>query len=594
MNCNMKHILSIFLLGIISLSSFGQIAHWKVKPSFDDVKILPNGLVVTINGQKCGLYDSNGNEVLPIKYEGLSDFANNVALLFNEGKLAGIVDEKGNVADLTDSGFSSIPEQTFFSDNFLNVTKSEKENNTTGFYFIDKEGTQVAGPFVTCFPYFDGFALVQKYANEKKQEDAYWTYINDKQREVTIPSLDKKQSIQLLSSFRDGRAVCIYKNKGYYVTDSLTVIPINVDTLNTKKSQLATDSKTFNIQTNQDDIVVSAKNAVLTFNRLMQLEKIESDGTILYAYKAPAAEYITIDSELGQHGEIGEYGLTYNENIILPTQFSDIKLLKGKYALVKLDGKWGFITVDPNNQFQFKLNNNEHIGFNHRFYIAKLATLMPSYIKCNNTTVYSKSSDCEIQVESRNEIENIERNTLTYDCKLSIPESLSDTLATQEYTYALKYDGLKSIDYKVSIPEWYVKYYEVELSNTKFTVNPNDTITVEFDLVKTDAARNDDTNYFKTVELITPDNDNIPLNKITENHYSFRIGSRDKERLAFIVKITESGCPSIEYPFEMVFTKPASKSKDKSVNVTVNAVRRKNQPTTPVQQPKSEPIFVPK
>lgn len=590
----MKHIISVFLFGIISLSSYGQIAYWKVEPKFDDAKILPNGLITTIDGKKYGLHDSNGNELLPIEYDGITDFTDNVALLFNDGKFTGIVNERGNVVDLTNSGYTPIPNQTFFSNNFLNVTKTENGNNSTMYYYIDKKGKELAGPFIAGFPYCNGFALVQKYANEKKQEDIYWSFIDDNQREVNIRTFDKKQAIQFLSSFRDGQAVCIYKNKGYYVTDSLNVIPINLDTLNTKKSQLVIDGKSFDIQKNQDNIVVCAKNAVLTFNHLMQLDKIEADGSIIYEYKSPAIEVTSISSELGQNGKTGEYGLTYNGNVLLPAQFTDVKLLNGKYALVKLNDKWGFITVDPNNQFQFKLNNNEHIGFNHRFYIAKLATLMPSYIKCNNTKVYSKSPDCEIQVESRNEIENIERNTLTYDCKLSIPESLSDTLASQEYTYTLKYDGLQSIDYKVSIPEWYVKYYEVELSNTKFTVSPNDTITVEFDLVKTDVARNDDTNYFKTVELITPENDNVPLNKITENHYSFRIGSGDRDRLSFIVKITESGCPSIEYPFEMVFTKPAPKSKDKSVNVTVNAMRRKTQQTTPVQQQKSESIFVPK
>lgn len=590
----MKHIILLFLFGIISLSTFGQIAHWKVQPTFDDAKILPNGLIATINGQKCGLYDNNGNELLPIEYDGITDFADNVALLFNDGKFSGIVNEKGNVVNLTNSGYTPILHQTFFSDNYLNVTNLKNGDNASEFYYIDKKGNEVAGPFLAGFPYSDGFALIRKYGNEKKQEDVYWAFIDTNQREINIPTFDKKQSIQFLSSFRYGRAVCIYKNKGYFVTDSLTVVPLNVDTLDTKKSQLVIDGKSFDIQTNQENIVVTAKNAILTFNRLMQLDKIEADGNILYEYVSPAIKETSISSEFSQNGNAGEYGLTYNGSVLLPAQFTDVKLLNGKYALVKLNDKWGFITVDPNNQFQFKLNNNEHMGFNHRFYITKLATLMPSYIKCNNTTVYSKSPDCEIQVESRNEIENIERNTLTYDCKLSIPESLSDTLASQEYTYALKYDGLQSIDYKISIPEWYVKYYEVELSNTKFTVNPNDTITVEFDLVKTDAARNDDTNYFKTVELITPENDNIPLNKITENHYSFRIGSGDRDRLSFIVKITESGCPSIEYPFEMVFTKPAPKSKDKSVNVTVNAVRRKNQQTTPVQQPKTESIFVPK
>lgn len=591
----MKKILISFLFGILSLASFCQIAHWKVAPTFDDVKILPNGLILASIGQKCGLYDGSGNELLPIEYTGITDYAEDVAIAFKDGKFAGIVDMNGNIVDLSNSGYTPLVHQLAFSNDILNVVKLDKENNRSWFYFINKKGTEVAGPFIICFPFFDGYALVQKYANEKKLEDPYWTFLDSNLQEVYIPAFEKKQSIQSISSFRDGQAVCIYKNKGYFISDQLNVTPINVDSLATKKSQLAIDNKTFNIVTNENDIVVYAKNATLTFNRNMQLDRIESDGNIIYSYEPHPADSIVVKSDLDKIEKSGEYGLAYKDNIILPAQFSDIKLLNGRFALAKLDGKWGFITVDPENQFQFKLNNNEHIGFNHRFYIAKLATLMPSYIKCSNTTVYSQSPDCEIQVESRNEIENIERNTLTYDCKLSIPSSLADTLAMQEYTYAVKYDGLQSIDYKLSIPEWYVKYYEVELSNTKFTVNPNDTIAVEFDLVKTDAARNDDTNYFKTVELITPGNENIPLNKITENHYAFRIGSGDRDRLSFIVKITESGCPSIEYPFEMVFTKPAPRSKDKSVNVTVNAIRRDSQQKNgSVSQPVSEPIFVPK
>ena len=131
-----------------------------------------------------------------------------------------------------------------------------------------------------------------------------------------------------------------------------------------------------------------------------------------------------------------------------------------------------------------------------------------------------------------------------------------------------------------------MKYYEVELSNNKFTVNANDTINVEFDLVKTDAARNDDTNYFKTVELLTSDKEGIPLNKITENHYSFRVGTGNRDRLAFVVRITEIDCPSIEYPFVMVFQKPAPKSKNKSVNVVVNPVNNHRDITDEIYVPK--------
>lgn len=151
---------------------------------------------------------------------------------------------------------------------------------------------------------------------------------------------------------------------------------------------------------------------------------------------------------------------------------------------------FGFIeTIDKDALIRFKLNNNEHIGFTHPYFVAKLAISLPAYMKCSSTTVGSKSKEGEIQIKTRTENENLERNTLGYDCGLSIPEDSSDTLKTHPYHYALKYEGLVSIDHKVNIPEWDVKYYEVNLSKTNFSISSKDTITVKSALIKTDVAR---------------------------------------------------------------------------------------------------------
>ena len=273
-------------------------------------------------------------------------------------------------------------------------------------------------------------------------------------------------------------------------------------------------------------------------------------------------------------------GIAFEGKTLLPPQFDDILHMEGKLAIVKVAGKCGVITVDEGNDFLFKLNNNENIGFNHQFYDAKLTVLMPPYIKCASATITSHSDDCEIQIDSRSESENVEGNTLGYNCRLSIPKNLTDTLTAHDYFYSLKYDGLLSIPHKVTISEWYVKYYEVELSNTNFTVSSiNDTITVEFDLIKTDVARNDNSNYFKNIEVVASNFSEQPiLNKITENHYSFQISGIDQEQINFSVKITEVGCPSIEYPFEMVFVKPKPREKNKKTTVTIAPVRKTSAP----------------
>ena len=121
----------------------------------------------------------------------------------------------------------------------------------------------------------------------------------------------------------------------------------------------------------------------------------------------------------------------------------------------------------------------------------------------------------------------------------------------------------------------------MNLSNTNFSISSaNDTISVEFDLIKTDVARNDESNYFKNVEVVASNFSEQPiLNKITENHYIFQLFGIDQERINFSVRITEIGCPTIEYPFEMVFVKPKPRERNKKTTVTITPKQKK---TTPV------------
>lgn len=578
----------ISLLFFSAICGHAQIANWKVMPEYQSIVPLENRLVKICQNNRFGLLDHHAELILPIEYDSISDFTNGVALLYKDGKFDGIVDQNGNLANVSGKGYSLIPNMKFFSDGFLPVKKDD------GFYFINPKGSIVAGPMADIKPYFSGYAAGRYYIDrEKKPSETYVGYMDAEQKLVNIPLVNKHEDLSFISSFRDGDAFCIYKKKGYRLDKDLSAYSLSIDSVTTKKSLVSFD-KDLAFTPIQGGYLLNGKNAFIYFNDLLQVDSIISPNGLLYAYQIPETEEYKISSDFKVFGNAGKYGLEYVKQVLLPEQFDDVVLMNGPYAIVKSDGKWGILTVDPHNQISFKLNNNEHIGFNHQYYTAKLSASLPSYIKSRNATIYSKSDNCEIQVESRHENDNVERNTLTYDCRLSIPKELTDTLSVQDYIFTLKYDGLNSVDYKVSVPEWYVKYYEVELSNTKFTLAANDTITVEFDLVKTDVARNDETNYFKTVELITPNAEDIPLTKITENHYSFRVGSGNLDKLSFIIKITETGCPSIEYPFEMVFARPEPKSKNKSVNVTVNAVRRQAKPKQTPVAPTSTPIFIPK
>ena len=570
----MKAINKLFVgIGLMcfTLSANAQIAKWLVRPSYDRIEMTDCGLLKVISNGKEGLLSIEGKEVLPMEFDSISPFKEDRALLFNNGRFYGITDLQGRIIQLRNMDYTLPHEAAHFHSGYLLVKQNQQ------FYFIDKEGNQSFGPFADAYPFFNGHACVKSYIDYlRKPEETFYDCIDTEGILLQLQEVDK-EDINFMSSFNNGKAIIVIKKKFYVIdSDTYEMTPISVDSTTNKKSLVVSESKKIQALKNEEGYVVSAKNGIFEFDPFMRLKSMRLQGNEPIAFDFPVEARRRFTSVFSKITDNNQSGLAFGGEMLLPPQFDDVLHMEGKLAIVKADGKCGVITIDERNDFLFKLNNNENIGFNHQFYDAKLTVLMPPYIKCTSATITSLSDDCEIQIESRSESENVEGNTLGYNCRLSIPKNLTDTLTVHDYFYSLKYDGLLSIPHKVTISEWYVKYYEVELSNTNFTVSSiNDTITVEFDLIKTDVARNDESNYFKNIEVVASNFSEQPiLNKITENHYSFQIFGIDQERINFSIKITEVGCPSIEYPFEMVFVKPKPREKNKKTTVKIAPIRK--------------------
>lgn len=571
-----KRILLTVMFVCILTSVDAQIAKWMVRPTYDHIEMLDCGLIkLSMNG-KIGLLDDTGKEILPLKYDSITTFKEGHALLFSNSAFCAVIDTQGNTINVADKHYTVSEDSPSYSFGYLLVRKGNQH------LFLDMEGREAYGPFAEAYPFFDGIARVKSYVNAQKNLiDTYYDYIKAGEGAVILPDTDKGD-INFLSSFNDGKAIIVVK-KRFYTIDAVSyeMIPLSVDSTLNKKSLVVAVEKKIVPLANEGNYMVAAKNGIFTFDVNMRLARMEllDNEPQNYTFKQEMAKKHS--SSFSITGNNNLFGLDYKGQNILPPQFEKIMSLKDNLAIVKSDNKCGVITIDDKNHIRFKLNNNEHIGFTHQYYETMLAVMLPSYIKCSSAVVTSKSDDCEIQIETRTENENVEGNTLGYKCRLSIPQDLADTLMAHRYRYALKYDGLTSVDYIVSIPEWYVKYYEVELKNTSLSLNPTDSVNVEFDLIKTDVARNDEANYYKDVELVSLNYaGDLILNKITENHYSFRLSGIDQERVMFSVKITERGCPSIEYPFEMVFVKPKPREKNKKTTVTISAVRKKQSEKT--------------
>lgn len=571
MGMNKKMFVGV-IMACLSLSVQAQIAKWLVRPNYDSIEMTDNGLLKVVSNGKIGLLNKDGKEVLPQEYDSITAFKEDRALLFKNGKLYGITDSYGRISILQGEEYRLPAGVTRFYSGLLLVMQNNQ------YFYLNTEGTQVFGPFAEAYPFFDGYALVKPYVDYRKNpNETYYDFINVEGVPFVLQDEDK-EDISFMSSFHNGSAIIAIKKRFYTIdSENCKLTPISIDSTFNKKSLVVSSGKEIPVVKGEEGYSVGAKNGKFIFDQFMRLKSMELSGKDPIVCKFPSETERTYASVFSGLSKGNRCGLIFNGKELLPPQFDEILHLEGNLAIVKADGKCGVITVDSDNNFLFKLNNNENIGFNHQYYDAKLTTLMPPYIKCASATVASHSEDCEIQIESRTESENVEGNTLTYNCRLSIPKDLTDTLTAHDYFYSLRYDGLVSIPYKVTISEWYVKYYEVNLSNTNFSISSvNDTISVEFDLIKTDVARNDESNYFKNVEVVASNFSEQPiLNKITENHYIFHLFGIDQERINFSVKITEIGCPSIEYPFEMVFVKPKPRERNKKTTVTITPVQKK-------------------
>ena len=146
---------------------------WIIQPQFAKIMPFDKGMAhATLDGNKWGLIDPRGHFILEAHYEIIRDFVEGVAAISEDGKwgfanMAGqvvVVPQYLEVRDFVE-GFAAVKyaEKTYKgkAEGQLKDLVSKKEMNTVGWGFVDKIGTQVAGPFFQdVHNYKNGIAIV--------------------------------------------------------------------------------------------------------------------------------------------------------------------------------------------------------------------------------------------------------------------------------------------------------------------------------------------------------------------------------------------------------------------------------------------------
>lgn len=569
----------------LPIISMAQLASWCIAPEYDDVELVGTDLYQTEKDGVTSLWTLRGKKICDMADSKLMPFSEGMVAVvdvIDQTLLKAIVDSKGVMTDMSKYGYRINPDYPCYSDGYLLV------QNQQDYVYLNRQGQSAFGPFAMAYPFSDGVASVRAYdGTDRNNKNLFWAYVSENY--PSFPEDYKFDEVVFNSSFSGGKAVAVIGKDAYLLTiDSamnVTAAPIYFSEVQDPQNLVTVNKKDLEGEWNNGILTIQGKNSLLQFDKNLRPTAVKFMDALDITFDEAESDSIRLDTELEPFTDTNnKRGIRMDGATFLSGQFEDVASCLGSQAIVTAKGgKKGVVRIDKEDGgIQLRMNNDDNIGFSHRYAVVKLTGTFPPYMDVDKAVLVSRSPDCEILPETRRETKNVECNTLSYDCRLEIPKDLSDTLQNHDYFYALSYDGLISGNHKVTVSEWYMQFYEVEFGKTAFKLNGQNSLNVDFELTKSDLAPVDGSNYFKSVELVSKDSISAPvLNKINENRYSFTLPIADRDRANLAVRITEAGCPPIEYPFVINLSRNEGLS---NVKMMTPGVAQNTKPAVHTQQ----------
>ena len=219
------------------------------------------------------------------------------------------------------------------------------------------------------------------------------------------------------------------------------------------------------------------------------------------------------------------------------------------------------------SKFKISINKDRPIDFKHQKYETTIRLDMPKIISASKTWIeVDPKTGCEIDMQSEEKKETSFGNTVQYKCFLTIPESLPDIMYNDErneisYPTRVFYDGLKSpiIPYKVMA--WHWKYFNVDEIESERSISQG-ILSFSFNI---NAERSPGEAAYPTNVEIKTESDSLycELEKISETRYKCKVFNLIEGNNTIVVQVKEEGCPPASFPFDVTYTKPVAKTRNK-------------------------------
>lgn len=527
----------------LTMEAYAQVPRWSLHPKYASIKMLGNGNYLVSDNGKYGMMNSSEKEVVPLKYDKVTSFSSHTALLYNNNQFVGYISDQGRVKEIP-AGKYGIAQPSFL-EGYLLVS------NIGGYYYLRASDDKVIGPFTGGMPFTEGYAVVKKPKSLKKVLDGDYTFqvLSAKTGEPEALNLGdyEENDIDFISGVSNGKSIIVLKKRFHeYDFNKQTLTPIHFDgNAANKKSRVFANERPVNVMGDEKGFLVQFKQGEMAFDSLMRLRSITYTGQEKKEFDIAQEVKEEKKSSLNSSSFPGTdlLGLKYNGEVILSAQFEKVSKVWGNEALVMVNGKYGIVTVDPNQKCRFVLNDNMAIGFEHKTIYTSIKAVCPPYMNPALMSLSSEDENCHINVDTRKESKNVETAVLSYQCVLNIPDEIGLEKSSTDTKFTLNYDGLKLTPKTIPYDTWYVNNYSIQI--TKHATEGS-VLTAE---ILVNNSSQSGKNFFREVTVEAEDSVQCNLTKINEDIYSIRFfGMKDgTETLRFTVDITEDGCPTLSY-----------------------------------------------
>ena len=581
----MKQI-TCFLFAMLSLGTANaQVAQWLVPPEYDDIEVLPDcNLIMAQQGFERHVWDMNSNCLAKVS-DDLYTFSEGYAVSTRPetAYVTAIYDTTGKKTTITDQNVQLGWGYPFFHDGFLLISDGNY------FYFMDTEGGVEPKAYYQAYPFSHGYAACFTFANLHKMKDPV-NYLIDVEMEPLELGYGGKMfpadDIDFISSVGDdGTGFVVYKEKLYYfdaATAELSpVLPLDGDANIKNQARIDGDITKALVKVDENTKSLRGKcgknSLTINFDAITLKPLNMTIGEEERVYQKKIVTQTSASTTLKEVKDLisGKYALHLGYAEVLPPQFDKVNHLEGNTALVTMNDKLGLLRINPNDKFVFKINENEGIGFRHKYFYTTVRLDMPAYIHAEETSFeIDPESGCYVDKLTKEAKNNPDGSYVEYKCRLECPITVSDDVRPIIYPVNIVYQGLRTPPMEVRGQVWHSKYFAVDVNEKDVSLSGS---TLTF-IVNIRAERQPGEPAYPFFPKLTTENLEYSMEKIMDTSYKCVVKDLKQGINIITVRVEEDGCPPADYAFEVVYTPRVEQGKNK---VTMT---KKKTPTIPVLQ----------